>query len=264
MRFKFTLERIENNVLPINYQYELYTWIHKVINFSNKDFTGFLKLKGYAGNGKTFDFFTFSRLNFPSGEYKIAKDRIILKAQQFDLKISLIMNETVEPFIVNLFQNQHFILGDRKSKVKIKVKNVERMPDPKWKEKMTFITHSPIVLGMVEENNNKTSVKYLEPGAEEYENLFFQNLLNKYISMVPFRKDLTYKIKPDAITNFKLLNKPKAKLVKIKADTADETFIKGYDFDFKITAPVELIKIGYFAGFGDENCFGFGCAEKKQ
>jgi CRISPR-associated endoribonuclease Cas6 len=261
MRFKFTLERIENNILPINYQYELYTWIHKVFNFSNKDFSNFLKLKGYISNGNTYDIYTFSRLKFPSDEYKISKDRIIINSLQFELKISLMMNETVEPFIVNLFQNQRFVLGDKKSKVKIEVKKIERLPDPKWKDKMTFITHSPIVLSKIEDKN---TVKYLEPGDEDYENLFFNNLLNKYIALVPFRKDLNYKIKPEAVTKFTLLTKPKAKLVKIKADTPEETFIKGYDFDFRLIAPVELIKIGYFLGFGDENSYGFGCAEKKQ
>ncbi|PIY05025.1 MAG: hypothetical protein COZ21_04960, partial [Bacteroidetes bacterium CG_4_10_14_3_um_filter_31_20] len=45
------------------------------------------------------------------------------------------------------------------------------------------------------------------------------------------------------------------------ANTPEETFLKGFLFDFKITAPHELIKIGYYAGFGKANSLGFGCAE---
>ena len=60
---------------------------------------------------------------------------------------------------------------------------------------------------------------------------------------------------------FELINKPKSKLIKIKTDTPQQTHIKGFLFDFKLSAPVELMKLGYFAGFGEKNSLGFGCGE---
>jgi len=43
MRFKLTLSLLNRNqnVLPVNYQYELSAWIYKVINQSDRDFFGF-------------------------------------------------------------------------------------------------------------------------------------------------------------------------------------------------------------------------------
>ena len=263
MRFKLTLQRIENNVLPINYQYELSSWIYKIINFSNKKFTNFLQLKGYANSTNGYDLFTFSRLNFPANQFKIEKDRLIVNSEQFELKLSLIMSEAVEPFIIDLFQKQQFILGDKKSKVKVEVKSIERQPDPKWKETMNFITHSPIMVSKEEIKNNVTSIKFLNPNDEDYENLFFQNLLDKYITIIQYNNDFNNSFKQEAETKLKLLNKPKAKLVKINADTPEQTFTKGYDFNFKLTAPIELIKAGYYAGFGEKNSLGFGCGEAK-
>jgi CRISPR-associated endoribonuclease Cas6 len=38
-------------------------------------------------------------------------------------------------------------------------------------------------------------------------------------------------------------------------------FFKGFEFDFSLTAPVELMRIGYYGGVGEKNSLGFGCCE---
>ncbi|MBP8945755.1 MAG: hypothetical protein KBG25_07665, partial [Paludibacteraceae bacterium] len=60
---------------------------------------------------------------------------------------------------------------------------------------------------------------------------------------------------------FSLLGGIRQKLIRIKAGKADETFLKGFEFEFKLTAPVELMRIGYYSGFGEKNSLGFGCVE---
>ncbi|RLD54679.1 MAG: CRISPR-associated endoribonuclease Cas6, partial [Bacteroidetes bacterium] len=32
-------------------------------------------------------------------------------------------------------------------------------------------------------------------------------------------------------------------------------------YKFKIKAPKELLRLGYYAGFGEKNSMGFGCCE---
>ena len=61
---------------------------------------------------------------------------------------------------------------------------------------------------------------------------------------------------------FRLLTEhPKKRGIRIKAFTPAETKIIGYLFDFEITAPPELIRLGMLAGFGGENAMGFGAVK---
>jgi len=49
--------------------------------------------------------------------------------------------------------------------------------------------------------------------------------------------------------------------ITIKAGKPDQTKIVGYLFTFHLEAPAELLRIGYYAGFGEKNSIGFGCGE---
>lgn len=44
MRFKLHLELLNSkeNILPLNYQYELSAWVYKVLNHGNPEFSGWL------------------------------------------------------------------------------------------------------------------------------------------------------------------------------------------------------------------------------
>ena len=42
-----------------------------------------------------------------------------------------------------------------------------------------------------------------------------------------------------------------------------ESKLIGYQFDFFLDAPAELIRIGYYTGFGEKNSVGFGCVGIK-
>jgi CRISPR-associated endoribonuclease Cas6 len=57
---------------------------------------------------------------------------------------------------------------------------------------------------------------------------------------------------------------PVSRLQTIKAHTNEEVKVRGYLFDFEITAPPQLIKTGYESGFGAMNALGFGCGEVSK
>jgi len=98
---------------------------------------------------------------------------------------------------------------------------------------------------------------YLFPDGEKYQRIFIQNLIHKYESF--YRKSI--KLSEDNKISLKILSRPKSRLVTVKANTPQENKIKGYLFDFTIKSPVELIKIGYYGGFGEKNSLGFGCVK---
>jgi CRISPR-associated endoribonuclease Cas6 len=261
MRFKITFrteDKSLRNIIPLSYQYELSAWIYSIIQSGNPLFARWLHEKGYILNGKSFKLFTFSRLQIPRNQFQISEDRLIVKRGDVAFYISFLLENAAEPFIMGLFRNQEMILGDRISKAAFMVNTVERLSDPIFKDTMSFSTLSPIVINKFDGKNGI----FLKPDHPEYENLFFQNMVRKYVAMTVIHGDNKDPDTSDsAITRFELLNEPKSKLVVIKAGTAQETKIRGYMFEFKLTAPATLIRTGYYAGFGEKNSLGFGCVD---
>jgi CRISPR-associated endoribonuclease Cas6 len=261
MKFKLTLEPASlSRILPINYQYEFSSWIYKTIHFGDPKFANWLHNQGYMDGKKQFRLFTFSRL-IPE-KYEIRGDRIELQGNHAIIHISFYAEEAKEPFIIGLFQNQEFAIGDKISKVQFHVKSIEKLPEPEWLETMVFRAETPMVISVKETETSK-SAKYLSPEDNGYDNYFLKNLITKHLALMKQQNKLNQQITFGNTPGIKftLLNKPKSKVIKIKAGTSEETSIKGYLFDFSITAPIEIIKLGYYAGFGEKNSLGFGCCE---
>ena len=260
MRFKLNLEVKETGEqLPLNYQYGFSSWIYKTIHFGNPAFAEWLHSHGYMDGHKQFRLFTFSGC-YPE-KYEIKGDRMVLLSNNALFYISFFTEEAAAPFITGLFSKQQFSIGDKISSAHFRVNSIEKLPDPQWKETMSFYAQSPVVISMKRENNPGHAA-YLSPDADNYGELLIKNLVNKYLALISNRKG-TEKMTflSDSKTKFTFAGQPKSRLVKIKAGTKDETSVKGYLFDFTITAPVELIKLGYYAGFGEKNSMGFGYAE---
>jgi CRISPR-associated endoribonuclease Cas6 len=102
---------------------------------------------------------------------------------------------------------------------------------------------------------NPEKTDHLNPEHKEFEANFFDNLISKYKAYhgnADFDK-----------SGFRLeiLSEPRSKAIHIKQGSKGASILKSFLFDFKLTADKELIKIGYFAGFGKENSQGFGFAE---
>jgi CRISPR-associated endoribonuclease Cas6 len=75
MKFKLSFQISgKNNIVPINYQYELSAWIYKTLNSGNSEFADWLHNHGYSTGKKIFKLFAFSKIK--PGKYKIVKDRM--------------------------------------------------------------------------------------------------------------------------------------------------------------------------------------------
>ena len=61
-----------------------------------------------------------------------------------------------------------------------------------------------------------------------------------------------------AFCGFNLLSVPKSVLITIKANTPQQTKVRGYRYDFEITLPIELMRLLYDCGIGEKNSMGFG------
>ncbi len=78
MRLELDLvnEDSKQNVLPINYQYELSAAIYKIIHQGNPKFAKWLHDGGYSNGQKLFKLFSFSHLLIAPGGLSVEKDRL--------------------------------------------------------------------------------------------------------------------------------------------------------------------------------------------
>ena len=253
MRFKLILSTVNNkNVLPLNYQYEISSCIYKIISNANNEFASWLHDSGYVDDSKKFKLFTFSNLKVP--DYKITGDRMLILSHEIEMQISFLPTESIEYFVTGLFKNQHLVIADQKSKVDFIVNRIETMKEPAFSNEMIFKSLSPICIS--HKNEKSKYPEYIHPKEEIYKKLFLKNLFEKY--NVFYKKQLVF---DDNNFNLEILSNPKSRLITIKANTKEESKIRGYSYKFKIKAPKELLRLGYYAGFGEKNSMGFGCCE---
>ncbi len=250
MRIHLQLSIRRGNTLPINYQYPIAAWIYKTIHLANPEFSNWLHEQGYSYEKRKFKLFTFSPIKFEN--YVIQKDRIIAQAPNCSITLSFLLPEAVKHFVSGCFRNQHFGLGDKISQVDFEVKAIDIESPVELGTVSRFRSQFPICISEPVERNGKLTSQYLNPDDMGYEKRFFDNLREKYQSA---NEGLTA---PKGNCKLTVLNTPKSKLITIKQGTIAETKVRGYQYDFEIQAPKELIEVGYYAGFGEKNSMGMG------
>ena len=217
-------------------------------------------------------------MNFPLHTWKIIpkSDRMQIWARQAYLTISFQLPEQMEKFVIGLFNEQKVFVGDKISGIDMGVVGVEvvgnveigecenvemgissaEATEIERCEDVGIRTKTPIVLGVDIEGEKYE--QYVTPLHAEYKALFLQNLLDKYkaaggngvvIEDLDFEVVALHKTKKE---------KPKTDLQVIKAFTKEETKVKGYFYDFKLSAPKKVIEVGLNSGFGSMSSLGFG------
>ena len=253
MRFELSLTlncKERGAILPLSYQYELSSWIYKVLNEGDPSFALWLHEMGYKALNMPFKLFTFSNLIIP--EYRIAGDRLNILSPNIRLILSFLPDEAITPFITGLFKERHFVIGDKMSQVAFEVSQISAIPKVEFQEKMVFRTISPLFVSRIDAITRDQI--YLSPESEGYSNQIHQNLQDKYEAFNKRKPD------PDLPqTQIRLLSKSKSKLISIKTGTSEESRLKAYNFTFEISGSKELIETGYWGGFGKLGSQGFGC-----
>lgn len=257
MRFRLTLSVNKSafgNLLPINYQYEQSAVIYKILARASEDYALWLHENGFQleGVGKKFKLFTFSRFSIEN--YKIFKnsERLAILSNTIEWIISFLPEKSTEKFIQGVFANQVFEIGDKNSTIRFNVQNIEIISPPTYCETMSFSTISPIC---IRHRKSDGSIEYLSPDSP----LFVQGVLEGALSRYKILKGYDCAVAPEF--KFELISQPKSVLVKIKAGTPQQTKVRGYMFKFSMHAPIELMKIMYESGMGEECSQGFGCVE---
>ncbi|MDR1895793.1 MAG: CRISPR-associated endoribonuclease Cas6, partial [Prevotellaceae bacterium] len=221
-------------------------WIYGVIGKSNAAYASWLHDNGFADDKKRFKMFTFSKLYVSN--HKVLTDRLCILSNTINLYLSFFPEKSTEEFIKGIFSDNEFTLGDTQSKVHFHVRNIEMLPPPVF-HNFAFQAISPIVVSKKLENGGR---KYLSPETENYGQLLFNNLKEKYKAFYGKPSDAADDF------DFKLTSNSHAKLIKIKANTPQETNIRGFLFNFEMQTDEQLLNIMYEAGAGEKGSLGFG------
>lgn len=260
MRFKLILDvekQAFGNKIPINYQYESSAIIYRTLAQASEQYSEWLHDNGFIlENGKRFKLFNFSWFIIDNCFAINKTERLVINSDTISWIISFLPEKSTEKFIQGIFSNQTFEIGDKKSVVQFHVRSVEVIPSPIFTNEMEFSTMSPICLRCTSENGLED---YISPADERAKKAIFSGLMSRYESFYgkPFAEE-------QADFDFELLSEPRSVLVKIKADTPEQTRVRGYKCDFRIKTHPELMRIMYESGCGELTSQGFGCILEKK
>ncbi len=230
MRLRVEFDVVDN-VLDVNYNYHVASFIYRCIERANADLSLNLHMQ------KDFKFFTFSRLIVPNRKFEIVGEKFIINSNRVFLYFSTPKVEIAESFVEGLLMKPEVKING----AKFVVSRVKVLKEREIGNKARFATLSPISVTTVRDGK----IYDLYPKDEKfYENLRM-NLVKKFIA-------LHKKIPNNCGIRIKPL-KVKPKRIRIK-----NTFHRCVDMIFDAEGSKELLEIGYKAGFGERNSMGFG------
>lgn len=257
MRFNIKLEAKGPSVeIPINYQYPLSAAIYRILSKGNAEYAKFLHEEGY---GKGYKFFTFSDLK---GSFKVRGDRMKLLDNMISLQVHFHLPEASRTFIEGLFRSEKIVIADRKSKAQFSVQSITAQDNPLKEvppnEIISVITKpiSPVVIGEKQDTGHYT---FLDPDGE----VFITHLINSWRSKIAanYNDDIAEEAVLLAEVE-KYKNPWRSRLITIKANTKQETKIRGFlNFKLKLTAERQFIELVLNAGMGLYSAQGMGCLE---
>ena len=269
MRFVLTLRPLtDRQPLIFNYQYPFMAWIYGRLNDADEAYANFLHQRGYQSNHslKNFKHFTFSNFQIArlAKPIKAGDSCMLLSTEPVKVLISFFIDKAAEDFIVGLFRNQTLSIYDSAQRASFNIERIESLAGESFGSKpVLFQTISPMVIARKKADDKD---EYLSPEDPDFATYLAFNLMEKYNSINPdaIKVDITT---AGNLVKFRLIKKDKLKsrLVTIKQDKSSETKVRAYtNFIFELTAPPEVLEIGFYGGFGKHNANGFGCCEVVQ
>lgn len=253
MRFKITLNinREHGNLLPFNYQYEQSAVIYRILAQADTQYASWLHENGYLLNGsKRFKLFCYSPFIFERVRPLPKEGCLNITGERATWYISFIPEKSTMEFIQGIFAHQSFTIGNKEHHVALYVVGVEVIPMPQLSEEMTFVALSPVCIKLHEDGKTQ----YLSPDNPMFAEGILKGLKARYESIHGQPLEMEDKEFSFELTD----NKVKSKLITIKANTSYESRVRGYLCSFRLKAPLELMKIAYEGGVGEQCSQGFG------
>ena len=227
MQLLIELQKIDQFILPVNYNYLLQSMIYNLLK-NKEDLSAQLHERGYQLEDKHFKLFTFSLLQ---GQYKMRGKRIeFLDKVRFEIRT---IDQSILFTIAEALSNLVKILN-----VKIEQK---KLTGTSYKIRMI----SPLVVRSTDADTKKTL--YYNPFDTEFKSRIMENFARKYQAYYHKVPTGRFDIEP---INFSLKNKFVTKY--------KDYLITGWKGEFEIRGDAEVLDFLYQVGLGEKNSMGFG------
>lgn len=250
LRIRFGIE--PGSLLDFNYQWHLTAMVYQVLSLTAPDFTKRLHDAGYPHlAGPDFKFFTFSTLWAGKGKTKVQKGML-----KFLTDSLLWRFDTPVPVVATLMAEGLLAKGNvRVGPLVMSVEEVLDEPPPDFSSGTAcFTCISPLVASLADETLGH---RYLSPGESRFWQVVAENLRKKWQTLHGQPATGHVEFCPD---HHYLASRNTGKLITLKGNNV----IKGHLVPFKLTAPPQMIHLGYSAGFGSRNSLGFGMVEVRK
>ncbi|HOJ49574.1 MAG TPA: CRISPR-associated endoribonuclease Cas6 [Spirochaetota bacterium] len=257
MRFKLIFNVKKGVIIPFNYHYELGSALYKVFMYIKKN-------SKYLGmdNTQFLNHITFSRLEIPQRE--IRKDGILSLGCNVFLKLSLNFPDIGTDLLWKAFLKFNNTIqivkktDEEIKKIELILKDISFCNSPEFKENMKFKMLSPLVITKKDEKPKYVSIK----NKDKLKELLKDNLLKKFEELYGKKIEINnFDIEFDENYCKSRDEKDLYSLITMKEGTKEPFWVLGILAPFELKAPTEIIKVGYFSGFGEKTSMGFGMVE---
>lgn len=256
----FRIELYSENtpaVIPVNYQYPLSAAIYRILQKGDAEYSQFLHETGY---GKGYKFFTFSDLK---GRFKIIRDRMHLRAPNLQFSAHFHLPEASRTFVEGLFRSEEILIADKKSKTVFQVRSILSARSP-WEpsadeQSIAEITVKPASMLVTGFKNERGHYDFLSPD----DTGFTESLIFSWRNKIGAAFDVETAEQAVLFAEMEKYPNPwRSRLVTIKADTAQQTKIRGFlNFKLKLKAEKRFLDLVLNAGLGLYSTQGMGCLE---
>jgi CRISPR-associated endoribonuclease Cas6 len=263
MRIQFSLVCPKGTIIPINYQSEISQWIFEVLSKAGSELNLWMQQHGYDLGMRNFKLFTFSPLAIYPYEMDQARQEFKLLGNQVKLSVSMFLPQVFEQQIIHLFRQVPLMLGTCEGRpAHFEVKHWQVASRPTFKETMQFRAVSPVSVTTVDEVRPPNP--YLLPDTELYDVSFFHHLVRRFKAAVQYRSLANMKLLDPAFgMHYRMMGQAKSRLIHLKPNAEGVHQLRGFTFEFEVSASPPTLEFGYYAGFGEFPHLGFGYVEIK-
>jgi len=260
MRIKLVL-KTRDKYLTARYNYPFSGAIYKTLGFGSPEFAEFLHDVGYIEKGKNYKLFNWAlKLN----KIKPQKDIFKLENPFATLIVSSpLIDDFLQGFVFGSFGNSEINILYHGIRTRFEIESIDTLDEPEFSDKMKFRLVSPMVLSTKTDENSKPYYYRFNDDITQINKVFNQNLKNKFRLITNNyynNEDLLFEWDKEYIEKTKE-ERRLTSLIKVQAQGKPEISIKANRLPFTVTGPAELIKAGYYAGFGSHNSLGCGMAK---
>ena len=257
MRLKLTLSCPPNSALAFDHHHTLRAVIYRIIEQADSAYSLWLHEQGFMATGKkNFKLFSFDLLRGQPFRLNNERKHIIFPTGVVEWTLGFYIEQSLAKFIEGLFKNQVFEVATMGTRVRFQVESVQILETPSFTETMRFRCETGICL--TEKSEADRYEQFRSPDDTDYTKLFFNSLAAKVYAA-------TGETSPpysETLFDLKILSTPKKWSTLVPQDNGAKPIRTiGYKYDFSITAPLDFLKVGYFAGFGKGTSGGFGWVE---